>query len=217
VTTGPRTALLAGTGVRNPAVMIAAAALALLATACGSSPSSSGSGGSSHPGRAATSPSAVAYSACVRSRGVPNFPDPGSDGQVPKADPQLLGVSSTQLQLAQRTCQHLYPANSGTLSASSLRQCYESGVCPPALVQQALDAGLKFADCMRSHGVLNWPDPTIDSQGRPLFKIAVPGDHGFAPGRGLPASPPVARGGQVNTKISECERLEPAGSLLGWG
>jgi hypothetical protein len=217
VTTGPRTALLAGTGVRNPAVMIAAAVLALLATACSSSPSSSGSGGSSHPGRAATSPSAVAYSACVRSHGVPNFPDPGSDGQVPKADPQLLGVSSTQLQLAQRTCQHLYPANGGTLSASSLRQCYESGVCPPALVQQALDAGLKFADCMRSHGVPNWPDPTIDSQGRPLFNIAVPGDHGFAPGRGLPASPPVARGGQVNTKISECERLEPAGSLLGWG
>jgi hypothetical protein len=217
VTTGPRTALLAGTGVRNPAVMIAAAVLALLATACSSSPSSSGSGGSSHPGGAATSPSAVAYSACVRSHGVPNFPDPGSDGQVPKADPQLLGVSSTQLQLAQRTCQHLYPANGGTLSASSLRQCYESGVCPPALVQQALDAGLKFADCMRSHGVPNWPDPTIDSQGRPLFNIAVPGDHGFAPGRGLPASPPVARGGQVNTKISECERLEPAGSLLGWG
>ena len=217
MTTGPRTALLAGTGVRNPAVMIAAAVLALLATACSSSPSSSGSGGSSHPGGAATSPSAVAYSACVRSHGVPNFPDPGSDGQVPKADPQLLGVSSTQLQLAQRTCQHLYPANGGTLSASSLRQCYESGVCPPALVQQALDAGLKFADCMRSHGVPNWPDPTIDSQGRPLFNIAVPGDHGFAPGRGLPASPPVARGGQVNTKISECERLEPAGSLLGWG
>ena len=122
VTTGPRIALLAGPGVRNPAVMIAAAALALLATACGSSPSSSGSGGSSHPGGSATSPSAVAYSACVRSHGVPNFPDPGSDGQVPRPTPQLRGVSNTQLQLAQRTCQRLYPANSGTLSASSLRQ-----------------------------------------------------------------------------------------------
>ncbi len=69
---------------------------------------------------------------------------------------------------------------------------------------------------MRSHGVPNWPDPTIDSQGRPLFNIAVPGGHGFAPGRGLPASPPVARGGQINTKINECERLEPAGALLAW-
>ena len=33
-------------------------------------------------------PSAVAYSACIRSHGVPNFPDPDSSGQVPKADPQ---------------------------------------------------------------------------------------------------------------------------------
>ena len=197
--------------------IIAAAAVALLTTSCSSSPSSTGSSGSPHPGGSATSPSAVAYSACVRSHGVPNFPDPGGNGHVPKADPQLLGVSSSQLQVAQRTCQHLYPTNGGTLSASSLRQCYESGVCPQAMVQQALNAGLKFAQCMRSHGVPNWPDPTIDSQGRPLFNIAVPGDHGFAPGRGLPASPPVAHGGQIDTKINECERLEPAGSLLGWG
>jgi hypothetical protein len=202
---------------RTAAAFIAAAALALLATACSGSPSSAGSGGSPHAGGSATSPSAVAYSACMRSHGTPNFPDPGSNGQVPKADPQLLGVSSSQLRVAQRTCQRLFPTNGGTLSASSLRQCYESGVCPQALVQQARNAGLKFAQCMRSHGVPNWPDPTIDSQGRPLFNIAVPGDHGFAPGRGLPASPPVALGGQINTKINECERLEPAGSLLGWG
>jgi len=153
----------------------------------------------------------------MRSHRVPNFPDPGSNGQVPKADPQVLGISSSQLQAAQRTCQHLYPTNGGSLSANSLRQCYESGVCPQALVQQALNAGLKVARCMRSHGVANWPDPSTDSQGRPLFDIAVPGGHGFAPGRGLPASPPVARGEQINTKINECERLDPAGALLAWG
>ena len=196
---------------RTAVALIAAAALALLAAACSGSPSSAGSGG---PG---TSPSAVAYSACMRSHGVPKFPDPGSGGQVPKADPQVLGISSSQLQAAQRTCQHLYPTSGGTLSANSLRQCYETGVCPQALVQQAVNAGLRFARCMRSHGVLNWPDPTVDSQGRPLFDIAIPGDHGFAPGRGLPASPPVASGGQVNTKINECEHLDPAGAMLAWG
>jgi hypothetical protein len=79
---------------------------------------------------------------------VPNFPDPDSSGQVPKADPQQLGVSSTQLQAAQQACQHLYPSNGRTLSASSLRQCYESGVCPQVLVQQAVNSGLKFARCM---------------------------------------------------------------------
>jgi hypothetical protein len=76
-----------------------------------------------------------------------------------------------------------------------------AGVCPQALVQQALNAGRKFAQCMRSHGLPNWPDPAIDAEGRPDFNIRVP----------RPAPP------QDSTAISECERLEPAGSLLAWG
>jgi len=32
-----------------------------------------------------------------------------------------------------------------------------------------------FARCMRSHGVPNWPDPTIDSQGRPFFDVSRAG------------------------------------------
>jgi hypothetical protein len=152
----------------------------------------------------------------MRSHGVPEFPDPGSSGQVPKAAAQQLGVSSSQLQAAGRACQDLYPASAGSLS-TSLQQCEEFSDCPPAMVQQALNAGRGFAQCMRSHGVTNWPDPTTDSEGRPLFNIAVPGDHGFAPGRGVSASPPAAVGGQVNTKINECERLAPEGGLLPWG
>ncbi len=66
----------------------------------------------------------------------------------PRPTRRALGVSSTQLQAAQQACQHLYPSNGRTLSASSLRQCYESGVCPQVLVQQAVNAGLKFARCM---------------------------------------------------------------------
>jgi hypothetical protein len=205
--------------VRRTAVIFVTTALALLAAACTpDSPSHpAGSSGSPHGDKSARASSAIAYSACMRSHGVPNFPDPGTNGQVPKADPQALGVSVPRLQAAQRTCQHLYPGNSAALSANSLRQCYESDVCPQALVQQALAAGLRFARCMRSHGVSNWPDPITDSQGRPVFDIAVPGEHGFVPGRGYPASPPVATGGQVNSTISECERLEPAGALLAWG
>jgi hypothetical protein len=203
--------------VKRTAVILVAFGLALLATACSGGHRSSGRPGHSpHAGTSATSPSAVAYSACMRSHGVPNFPDPGSDGQVPKADPQALGVGAPQLQTAQRTCRHLYPDTGGAL-ASSLRQCYEAGFCPQSIAHQALAAGLKFARCMRSRGVTNWPDPIIDSRGRPLFDIAIPGGHGFAPGRGLPASPPVAVGGQVSTKINECTRLQPEGALLAWG
>ena len=52
----------------------------------------------------------------MRSHRVPNFPDPDSSGQVPKADAQALGVSSSRLQAAQRACQHLYPTNGGAIS-----------------------------------------------------------------------------------------------------
>lgn len=182
---------------RTAAVIIAAGALALLAAACSSgSPSS---GGSLDVGGPANS-RLVAYSQCMRSRGMPNFPDP-TGGVPPKVTAQELGVSSSQLEAAQRACQRLLPATGGSLTASSLQQCYLAGVCPQALVRQAVNAGLQFARCMRSHGVPNWPDPTIDSQGRPVFNINVP------------RSPPP----QVSTAINECEGLEHAGSLLAWG
>ena len=60
---------------RTAAAIIAAAALVLPATAC-SSPSSTGSGGSPNARASANSPSLVSYSRCMRSHGVPNFPDP---------------------------------------------------------------------------------------------------------------------------------------------
>jgi hypothetical protein len=179
---------------RAAAAVIATGALALLA-ACSGSPSSTASAGS------ATSTSAVRYSRCIRSHGVPNYPDPGSGGGIPKGSAQHFGVSTSVLQAAQTGCQHLLPATGGSLTASSLQQCYLSDVCPQALVQQAVSEGLKFSRCMRSHGVARWPDPTIDSEGRPGFDIRVPR--------------PAPR--QVSTAINECERLQHAGSLLAWG
>jgi hypothetical protein len=186
----------------NPAAAIlATAALALLAAACSGSPAATGTGGSSNVGGSATPPSAVGFSHCMRSRGVPNYPDPGSNGTLPKTSPQHLGVSGPQFQAAQRACQHLLPNTGASLSAQSLRQCYLADVCPRALVQRAMNAGLKFARCMHSHGVPDWPDPTIDSEGRPLYNITVP-------------RPPPPR---VAAAMSECERLEPAGADLAWG
>ena len=43
-------------------------------------------------------------------------------------------------------------------------------------MQQLLIGMLRFSQCMRSHGVPNWPDPTTDSEGRPEFPLSsVPG------------------------------------------
>ncbi len=132
--------------------------LGLLAAACGGRPSSTGSASSSNAGGSTNSPSAVGYSRCMRPHGVPNFPDPDSSGQLPKADAQALGVSSSRLQAAQRACQHMYPNNGGALSAS-LQQCEETGDCPQAMVRQVLNGMQAFARCMRSRGVPDWPTP----------------------------------------------------------
>jgi hypothetical protein len=184
---------------RTATAVIATASLALLAAACSGSPSSTSTGGSSNANGSANS-RLVAYSQCMRSHGLPNFPDPAG-GVPPKVSAQELGVSSSRLQVAQGACQHLLPTTGGSLTASSLQQCYLAGVCPQALVQQALSAGREFAQCMRSHGAPDWPDPTLDSQGRPLFNINVP-------------RPPPP---QISTAGNECTRLDPAGSLLAYG
>ena len=184
------------------AIAIAIAALSLLAVACsGSSPSSAGPGGSPNAGGSANSPSAAAYSQCMRSHGVPNFPDPPSSGEVPKADSQQLGVSSSQLQAAQTACLHLYPnngASGGVLTKDSLGQCEETGDCPQALVNEAMTALRRYARCMRSHEVPNWPDPTLDSEGRPSVNLVpIPGINWNSP--------------QISNKMQECYHVMPGG------
>jgi hypothetical protein len=165
---------------RPAAAVIAAAVLLLLAAACGGNRSGVGSPGPAHVGGSTTSASNVAYSACMRSHGVPNYPDPDSSGQLPKPDAHHLGVSSTQLQATQQTCQHLLPITGRAINAGSVQQCMEADDCPRALVQQVLTEERSFAQCMRSRGVPNWPDPVTDSQGRPVFAISISKD-GFNP------------------------------------
>ena len=177
---------------RTTAVLIAAA-LVLLAAACSGSPSSSGSGGSPAAGGSVTSPSAVAYSHCVRGHGVPRYPDPTSNGQLPKTDAQRLGVSSSELQAAQTACQHLLPA--GSLQQQE-HQCMQNSDCPSALVQQMLNADLKLARCMRSHGVPNFPDPTNGGASGPVFNITKAG-----------ISDAASHTGQFIAKLNECGRL----------
>jgi hypothetical protein len=185
---------------RTAAAIIATAALALLA-ACGGGQSSAGAGGSPGSGGSASSPSAVAYSACMRSHGVPNYPDPSSNGSLPKGNAQAFGVSSSQFQAARTACGHLLP-NSDTTFIASLTQCLQTGDCPQAVVQQALTEGRKFADCMRNRGVPNWPDPTIDSMGRPSFNVT---------GAGIPID--STRSSQMLSTIGHCQN-QPGAVLL---
>jgi hypothetical protein len=136
----------------------------------------------------------------MRASGVPRYPDP-SGGRLPKGNAQAFGVSDSTYQAAERTCQHLLPT-SGSFDELS-HQCIEAGDCPPALVQQMLTADRKFAQCMRAHGVPNWPDPTIGPNGGPIFKVSAAGiTHTQT------HSPPME-----NT-IMACLRTDPAPAAL---
>ncbi len=173
------------TAARIAAAIIATAGLVLLAAACSGSPTSTGPGGSSNAGGSANSP-LLAFSRCMRSNGVPNFPDPDANTSNAKvSSAQQLGVSSSQLQAAENACQHLLPRGA-------------NDQFPPAEVQLLLPGMRRFSECMRSHGVPNWPDPTTDSQGRPVFDLS---DAGF--------SRQEAHSPQLSTPTNECQHLLP--------
>jgi hypothetical protein len=160
--------------VRSAATGIMAAGLALLVAACGGGTSSIGSDGSPSAGASTTTPSAVGYSACMRSHGVPSFPDPDSSGHLPKGDAAQFGVSNTQLEAARGACQRMLPDTNGSFEQQT-QDCIATGTCPQALVAQILTLQRGYARCMRSHGVPNFPDPTIDSEGRPVFEVSKAG------------------------------------------
>ena len=109
----------------------------------------------------------------MRSHGVSKFPDPASTGELPKVSLPQLGVSGSRFHAAQSACQGLRPTGGGSLTQEA--DCLMLGNCPAAEVEQIRTAELRYARCMRSHGVPNWPDPTLNSQGMPVFNVTQAG------------------------------------------
>jgi hypothetical protein len=120
---------------RTSIAVIATAAVALLAAACGGHPSAVSVQGNR----------ALAFSRCMRSNGVSNFPDPDSSGVIPKVALQQLNVSSSRFQSAQSACQQLLPNGGNEPSLAQL--------------QQERTQALRFSQCVRAHGIPNFPDP----------------------------------------------------------
>jgi hypothetical protein len=82
----------------------------------------------------------------MRSHGVPTFPDPNSKGQVDASG--VANLNSPQYRKAQEVCRPLAPIGGGHST--------QGGSLAPQQEAQLL----KFARCMRSHGVPKFPDPT---------------------------------------------------------
>jgi hypothetical protein len=138
--------------------LVVSGGVALLASACGGSPgagvaqvSSTTTGTDTATGSSSDDP--VAYSACMRSHGFPDFPDPESRPGgvvVLPVEPPGIDPDSPQVKAAQRTCQKLLPDGRTPRAGQQAKEQEER---------------LKFARCMRSHGVTKFPDPMLTPDG----------------------------------------------------
>jgi hypothetical protein len=128
----------------------AAGAAALVLVACGGSSNqtttNSGAGGPS-PAQASGSSRLEKFSACMRTHGEPQFPDPTAQGTFPLG--AGMSTNSPQFQAAQQACKAFAPP--GPLTGQSVSQTQ-------------LSKALKFVSCMRSHGVPSFPDPSAQGK-----------------------------------------------------
>jgi hypothetical protein len=166
------------------AAVLVTAGVLVAACSSGSDPApSSGAGGQSSP----ANQSGIAFAACMRANGVPNFPDSAisdSNGRVEMNIPSGIDTNSSQFQSAMQTCRKDLPNGGSSGNGSS------SGSSTQAVI--------KFANCMRSHGVPNFPEP--NAQGQEL----ITGSSGINPN-----SP------QFQSAMAACQSLLPAGAVEG--
>jgi hypothetical protein len=127
--------------------------IAAVTTACGGSAASSSAGQPTYAQE-------IALVGCMRSHGVPNFPDPSASGGYSlTASGSLVGadgsidINSSQAQTAYGACRHLLP---GGPSIAQLEQDVQEAQQQEA---QSLPLLLKYSECIRSHGVPNFPNP----------------------------------------------------------
>lgn len=123
--------------------VVAVAAFSLLAAGCGGGGSPGVASVASSTTAATTTTTQnglVAFSQCMRSNGMPNFPDPQRfvGGNV-KLTIHRLGASSPHFQAALSACNHLLPTNGGSGPRETAQQ-----------MRTRLADGLSFARCMRT-------------------------------------------------------------------
>ena len=121
---------------------------------------SSGSGGGF--GMTMKMQNGVKFAACKRAHGMPNFPDPNSQGAIQIGSSSGIDPNSPKFQAAQQACQTVLP---------------NGGHATPAQVAQAQQHALAFSACMRRHELPDFPDPTFSGGGVGL-RIKIGGGPG---------------------------------------
>ncbi len=144
---GPDSRVLSGAHWRSATVLTPMAAiaavvvLAVAAAGCGSSndprPPSAATDGTQGPG--------LAYTQCMRGRGVHNFPDPGVSGNF---DISVNVGDNPAFTAATHACRALQPGQTQAPTVSATKLATE----------------VRWARCMRSHGLPGFPDPNGSGQ-----------------------------------------------------
>jgi hypothetical protein len=155
---------------RSLITTLAVAAFVITATACsGSSPSAhvaTATGATARHGPSApVSVTQLIHTAaqCLRDHGIPNFPDPVVDthGNLQYDDQLIRSLPVAVSEAAQTACQSQINVAESAVGAAQ-----------PAATPQEIQQATQFAQCMRTHGWPNFPDP--DSHAR--FDLTNPND-----------------------------------------
>jgi hypothetical protein len=128
-------------------LLVAALAATSLVACGGEKPTSSGSNGTSP---ADAKKAMLAYAKCVRAHGV-DMPDPVFEGnRIQQRGPA--NVDRAKMRAADKAC-------------GSIRDSIRPPEQSDAEQAEFKKAALKNAQCMRDHGIANFPDPTFDEHG----------------------------------------------------
>ena len=154
--------------MRASALVAVSCGLAL--AGCGFTGGSSEAASSGGPPSPAVTAAFLKFSDCMRSHGVPNFPDPGSTGGIELSPGSGLDPSSPAFRSAQSECKKLLPGGG------------PKGP-PPAPSASDVRAALTWAQCIRKHGVPNFPDPSTNgaTAGLVFRGVVFPVGPGFNP------------------------------------
>jgi hypothetical protein len=142
-------------------IALAALACALLLAACGSS-------STPHPGGSSGQALGLKFSTCMRDHGVPSFPDPEVDAGGIQIPLSLAKNPSPAFKSAMQACKYLMAAEGP----------------PPVASASQKAAAVKLAQCMREHGVPNYPDPTYQDGALVPPSIANPAINPASPAFG---------------------------------
>lgn len=124
-----------------------AALVLLILIVAGCSKAPAGTGSSSGTSAATTRGEVLKFSECMRTNGVSDFPDPSASGEMTIdgiANGSSIDTSSPVFEQALSACKHLEPP----------------GFTGSKVTPEQRTARLEFAQCVREHGVPDFPDPT---------------------------------------------------------